>query len=481
MRYLFRVVAMVRRNAGHALGIETLGIERVPESKRHGTSGRAFTVWFAANLGAPGFAIGVLIVLVFGLTLAQALPVLILSNLIGGALLGAVASMGPSLGIPQMMSSRSAFGRRGNYLLASLNWVSTIGWFTFNTIIGAIAILAIVPGFSLYAAVTALVAVQMAIAVLGHDMIHTFEKAMSLILGALFVAIFLLIVPHLGAALSYVPSAAPQPGAMLGAVGMAIAVAFSYIIAWSPYASDYSRYFSSKVSKIRVAVLAMLGAAAGSFIAEALGALVAAIIQNQNVAAQSATLFSGIASQFGVLGIAMLVALAIGVITANALNIYSNALSALVLDVKARRWVMVAVGGLLGLALAIGVGTNFAADFENFLLVLDYWITPWAAIMLVDFFVVGKTAANVRRPRSFDAPSIGIYLASIALSSPFMVPPGVCTAGVSNGCIVVPLLGSMSSLFGGADFSYFISFAIAAVAYYIYRMRPGLVGTSRNR
>jgi NCS1 family nucleobase:cation symporter-1 len=467
---------MGSKSKANAASIETIGIEHVPDGKRHGTSVRAFTVWFAANLGAAGFAIGVLAVYVFGLTLAQAIPVLLASNLVGGFVLGLTASMGPELGVPQMLSSRSAFGRKGNYLPAAFNWISTIGWFTFNTILGVLAMQAIYPALNLDLGIIALMLIQVVIAIFGHDIIHVFEKVMSIVLGLVFLALAILIVasPNLGVAFSYVPVGGNALAASFGAIGATIAVAFSYIIAWSPYASDYSRYFPKRISKRSVALAAMAGGALASFGVELLGAVVAAVIQNPAAGTQNTILFAGIASTFGWMGVVMLVALAVGVITANALNIYSNSLSALVMDIKAKRWITVAVGGFIGFALALAVGANFVTDFENFLLILDYWITPWVAIMLVDFFLARRTASYLgRKGNIIDIPTVGIYVFAVILSAPFMVPSGICTATASTNCVAIPLaspiISSMAGIFGYADFSYFISFIIAAVAYYAYR------------
>jgi NCS1 family nucleobase:cation symporter-1 len=456
---------MPKNNSYTAATIEEIGIEHVPESKRHGTATRAFTVWFAANIGAAGFAIGILVVLGFGLTLAQALPILLISSLAGGLVLGLTAAMGPELGFPQMLISRSPFGRKGNYLPTGFNWISTIGWFTFNTIIGAMALQAIIPSFGLSIWIIMLMLIQVIIAIFGHDMVHVFEKVMSVVLGLVFLAIFISTIPELGSAFAYMPPGA-STAVSIGAIGATIAVAFSYVIAWAPYASDYSRYFPKKISKLRVALFAMIGSAIGSFTVELLGAIVAAIMKTPSVVTSNATLFSGIASHFGNVGTVMLAALAAGVVTANALNIYSNSLSALVLDVKAKRWLTVSIGGIIGFALAIAVGTNFVADFENFLLVLDYWITPWIAIMLVDFFIAKRTASTLnKKPRDFYLPTLGIYLLSILLSAPFMWPSVICSA---SSC-AVPFVGALAGIFGNADFSYFISFAIAGVAYFIYR------------
>ncbi|TLY14505.1 MAG: cytosine permease, partial [Thaumarchaeota archaeon] len=66
--------------SGSAATIEELGIEHIPEDRRHGSAGRVFTLWFAANLTIADYVIGVLCVLAFGLTVYQSIPVLILGN-----------------------------------------------------------------------------------------------------------------------------------------------------------------------------------------------------------------------------------------------------------------------------------------------------------------------------------------------------------------------------------------------------------------
>src|SRR2546425_11944307 len=153
-------------------------------------------------------------------------------------------------------------------------------------------------------------------------------------------------------------------------------------------------------------------------------------------------------------------AVILGAMAANALNIYTNSLSALVLDVKAKRWATVLVGGLVGLALSIIGGANFESFYENFLLILDYWIMPWLGIILVDYYILRRTTveSSAQAP-TWNFPALGIYGLAILLSVPFMVPP----------TSIGPPVGLLSGWFGGADFSYYISFALAAVFYYLFR------------
>lgn len=437
--------------------LEKYGIEHIPEEERHGSSTRVFTLWFASNLTVADYVIGVLCTLAFGLTVAQAIPILAFGNLLGGVFLGLSSAMGPSLGLPQMFSSRSSFGRKGNYVPGALNWISTAGWFTVNTILAAEAVHVLIPGANFAASAVLLVVVQVIIAIYGHDLIHLFEKAMSIVLGLLFLWVFVLTLPHLSNALSYVPAGGSVSTVALGAVGTVIAVSFSYLMSWSPYASDYSRYLPVSTSKGKVAIMALAGGALASFAVEAIGALVGALTQSFDY-------FGALYRFAGDTGTLAVLAIILGAVAANALNIYTNSLSALVLDVRVKRWVTVIAGGVFGLVLALAGGAHFESFYENFLLALDYWITPWLAIVLVDFFVAKITTVGT----SLDAkpwrlPTLLIYGISVAVSVPFMVP------SVSLGFPV----GALAYLFSGADFSYFISFGVAAVLELLYLRKAG--------
>jgi nucleobase:cation symporter-1, NCS1 family len=432
--------------------VEQVGIEHIPDDQRHGAAGRVFTLWFAANLTVADYVIGVLTVQVFGLTVIQTLPVLAVGNLLGGLVLGLSAAMGPRLGFPQMLSSRSSFGKRGNYLFGGLNWISTVGWFTVNTILGVEAVQAVFPAANFYAVATAFVAVQIIVAVYGHDFIHLFEKVMSIVLALLFSGIFVLTLPRLH---DVVPIGGTVAVPTLGAYGVVLAVSFSYLMSWSPYASDYSRYLPSSTSARKVVLYALIGGAGASFAVEVIGALVGSLTPGLGF-------FGGLYNFAGPFGPLAILAIILGAMAANALNIYTNALSALVLDIRTKRWVAVLAGGLVGLALSFAGQVNFELNFENFLLVLDYWIMPWLGIVLVDYYVSRRTSvqSSTGAP-SLDGRALAAYVVAVLVSVPFMVPAIHLWYPV----------GALASLFGGADFSYFVSFLVAAELTYLLRKR----------
>ena len=442
--------------ADEPVKVEKLGIEHVPEELRHGSANRTFTLWFAANLTIADYVVGVITTGFSGFTMSRIIPILLVGNLLGGLFVGLAAAMGPSLGFPQMLSSRASFGRLGNYIPGALNWISTVGWFTVNTILAVVALRVIFPGANFVLSAAAYVIIQAVIAIYGHDFIHLFEKVMSIVLGLLFLLIFVLTIPDLGKAFAYQPGGAGSAFS-LGSIGILLIICFSYLMSWAPYASDYSRYFAPSTSKTRVLVLALAGGAISSFAIEVLGALVASLTPSEN---GSFAYFNGLNSYAGSFGALAMVTLILGAFAADALNLYTNSLSALVLDVKAKRWMTVTAGGVAGFIIAVAVQASFERFFENFLLALSYWIMPWLAIVLVDFYVAKRTSVETSaNPARWDWSALAIYGFSILVSVPFMVPQ--VTLGYP--------VGALSSWFGGADLSYFISFAVAFVLMTIVR------------
>jgi NCS1 family nucleobase:cation symporter-1 len=89
-----------------------------------------------------------------------------------------------------------------------------------------------------------------------------------------------------------------------------------------------------------------------------------------------------------------LLAITIGAVAANALNIYSGAISFNALGFKlplALRRAIVALGfGTIGFFLAWSGLSDAGTKYNNFLLIIAYWIAPWLAVMLCDMFLRRK-------------------------------------------------------------------------------------------
>ena len=86
----------------------------------------------------------------------------------------------------------------------------------------------------------------------------------------------------------------------------------------------------------------------------------------------------------------VLLAIAIGAVSANAINIYSGTLSFLALGFRLsltlRRAIVAVVFGAIGFVLALGASTT-SRKYENFLLVIAYWIGPWLGVVFTDWYL----------------------------------------------------------------------------------------------
>ncbi len=428
--------------------MEKLGIEHVEEDKRHGRSFNAFTLWFGANLTIADFALGSLF---FGLPFSSIIIAIIVGNILGGLLVGLMASMGPTFGYPQMMISRAVMGRSGNVPFALANWISTVGWFTVNIILGGYA-LQLAFGLPFYVAAAIMVVVDVTLATYGHDIIHTFERVMSVVLGLMFGAMTVLAYFKMGTNFSAYQATSSFD---LYFWALVVAVVFSYLMSWSPYASDYSRYLPRTTSRWKLVAFTIAGGAIASAWAELAGFFVYVGANNTHL-----SMISALASVSGGYSDFTLMAIVLGAIAADALNLYTNSLSALVLYKRAGRVQTVFLAGAVGFVFALIGSTNFGAFYQNFLLTLDYWITPWIGVMLGAFFVKRITSGVESAPPFLKA-GLGAYLLGLAISVPFM---NLTSYGVSY-------VGPIANLVGGADVSYFVGALAAFVVYALVARR----------
>ncbi|UOF88982.1 cytosine permease [Fodinisporobacter ferrooxydans] len=429
------------------LQVEPYGVERVDASERHGTPFQLFTLWLGANLSIADFALGFLPVHL-GLSWPMILGSIIIGNILGGVLLALAAVMGPTFGLPQLMIGRMSFGRIGGYLPALLNWISTVGWFTVNNILGVFGLQILFPRLSFIVGSIILILVQGFLAIYGHNLIHSFERIMAVVLGILFLIASFLTGSQI-AAVSYAGTT-PHPLAMAVIVAGA---AFSYIASWAPYASDYSRYLPEHTSMAKGFVWAFLGSVAASLWLEILGAVTAGI-----AGPHGGNAIHALANVTGRWAIPMVIAIILGGVAANALNLYSNALSAGALDLRMSRTGLTVVAMVVGLFLSLAGAGRFESFYENFLLLLGYWVTPWIAILIVDFFIFRhRSVVRIEKgtvPNSVGS-GVGAFLLGILVSIPFMSS--------------TLYTGPVAKLLNGADLSFYVGFLAAGILYFIFR------------
>jgi purine-cytosine permease-like protein len=357
--------------------VEPGGAEFIPLSERHGVTRTLFGTWTSPNLEFATVFVGVIAVSFFGQSFWAAVLAIILGTGLGSLAHGFLSSRGPALGVPQMVQSRISFGFIGNILPAGLNSLTAgIGWFAVNSVSGALALNALT-GIKSWVCLVFVGVAQTAIAFFGHNLIQLFERWMLPILAAAFLLASVVILSK------------SHPGAVhttqgVGGFLLSVGAAFGYAAGWNPFASDYTRYFKPETSRAGVGLWSAAGVFLSCVALEIVGAASATIPgSNSNPTA----LFTSHMST--AVGDITLIAIALGAISANALNVYSGVMSFLAtgirLPLKMRRAIVALGFGSIGFILAVTGLHNAGSDYENFLLVISYWIGPWLGVFFADW------------------------------------------------------------------------------------------------
>jgi NCS1 family nucleobase:cation symporter-1 len=361
--------------------VEPGGAELIPLEERHGRPLDLFWTWMSPNLEFATIFVGVISVLYFQQSFWAAVLAILVGTALGSLTHGVLSSRGPRTGVPQMVLSRVGFGFLGNILPAGLNsLVAGIGWFAVNSVSGAFA-LATLTGLPKLLSLVIIVVLQVVVAFFGHNLVHVFERYAFPVLA---LAFLLAVAITFGKAH---PGAAPGGGG-LGGFLLTVGAAFGYAAGWNPYATDYTRYLKPDTDPKKVGLWAGLGVFVSCVLLETAGAAsvtVAGAGTGDNVTAN----FTGNLPTF--VADLTLLAIAIGAVSANVINIYSGAMSFLALGIRLplglRRAIVALVFGVVGFFLAWSGLQDAGHKYENFLLVISYWIGPWLGVYLTDWYL----------------------------------------------------------------------------------------------
>ncbi len=442
------------------LTIEAHGMEPIPPSARYGSVGRVFTVWFTPNLVPAAFFIGTLAAADFiGLGWWAGLAAIIVGNLIGAALVGVLAAMGPTTGMAQIPASRLPFGK-SIVVPAVTNWLSTIAWDAINAFFGAYAI-SVVTGDAIPFPVGLLIVVvcQAALSIVGYEAIHIFERWAAIGLAILFAIVTIAVLPKANFSL------ANGDAASIGTFILMTTVAGSFNLAWALYASDYTRYLPRDTSRPRIFAMTFLGLGLSAVWIEALGlAVVGALGSEADTVHQINGLLGG-----GIVGTLAMVAIFFGTVAVNAMNDYTGSLSLLAAGIQVRRPISAAIVAVLSFGATLYLYyANFSSTVENYLLVITYWIGPWAAIVLLDWSRRGQAIDGTKAVQFSLLPSgrnaLVALVVGFVVSIPFM-----------NQTLYV---GPASTALGGADIAYLVGFVVAGALYWFLERTSSTAVTS---
>jgi len=463
-------MAQNTNGSASATSIEINDVAPIPAGERHGKAWHLFTVWSSPNLEFATVYVGALGVLFFGLDLPQAILAVVVGNALAAITHGLFSTFGPDAGLPQMVLGRTAFGKLGNLIPAGLSTlVAGIGWFAVNSVSGGLALSALT-NLPVAAALAIVVIAQILIAFVGHNLIQVWERYTSYGLAVVWIIVTFMILFGGHKAGFHATSF------NIGGFTLAAGAAYGYTAGWTPFASDYTRYLPASTNKRALGLAAGLGNFFSTSVLMIVGAVAFAAIGVQDNPTKG---FTGLLDNGFIAGLTLL-AIAVGSISANVLNVYSGAMSFLAmgfkLGFKTRRAIMVALAGIIGGLVAFDAAvldpTHLGKSLEGFLLVVSYWVAPWVAIILVDWLLrrgqnLGEIALNGKEnlagPISFVVATVtSIYFFSNQY-------PTYVAKGAVSGLFADNFFTTKDGfkVIVGGDATAIVGFVIAAVLYWI--------------
>src|SRR5262245_9011898 len=458
-------------------------IEPIPERDKDSTGPQQMWIWAGANIAPINWALGALgIVLKLGLL--ETIAVIVIGNIIGCAIFAAFTVMGHKTGVNQMVLCRSAFGRRGAYLPSALMFLMTLGWIGVNTYFPVKIAVAILgqfgggdTGLTNLVVCTVVMVLQVLIGLYGFYAIRTFEKYTVPITAAIMLLMSILAWSRPGIVNWGLTTSLP-PGAHLAMLSLLMtAIGVGWGISWVTWASDYSRFVPRHVSSTAVFWYSYVGMFVPTVWLAILGATVASVTQDTDPAKMVSAVFGGIMS------LLVLLMVLHGPIATNILNVYSASLAALSMELRLSRTALALIAGIVGYAVTIYFvfHASFAKAFDNWMIGLVLWMSPWAGIVLTDFFIVrhgridvGELYREPERSAYGDINWGAIVAFLLGLLAGWSVEDGLVPA----------LQGPISTkLLGGADLSWLAGIVVAGGAYLILGRRevPAILAQPTGR
>lgn len=445
--------------------IEVRSIDYVPRSERHGKVWHQGPFWFTGNF--------VLTTLVTGFTgpalglgaLPSMLAILI-GVAIGTFFMAFHANQGPRMGLPQMIQSRAQFGFRG----AVVPFIAVVGVYigfnVFNVILATDAINTVLPG-ARTPWYLLLVGLAVLLAIVGHDLLHRVQRWLTWLMIAVFGVLTLLAIRELRA------DAALAAGPFSwSAFLVQLSAAAGYQISYSVYVSDYSRYLPEDTPPGKVIFWTYLGAGGSALWLMSLGAFLASALPAPDAIGSIREVGNRLFDGFGTFVVLIAVPSLVGIMAVNCYGAMLTSVSAIDAFTKVKPTLRLRVTGILVIAaiiLAVArlIPESYLGSFNTFVLLMLYFLVPWTAVNLVDFYLVrrghyaiGEIFNRHGLYRGWSVAGLTAYGLGLLAMVPFMA--------------LSFWTGPFTAALGGADIAFAVGLPVSGVSYWLLSRRLDL-------
>ncbi len=440
------------------------GVLPIPDRERDCSPWELFWIWCGANIAPINWVLGALGI-TLGLSLFETLIVVVVGNLFGCAVFGLFNVIGHRTAVNQMVLGRSAFGITGAVLpalvqgLLTMAWVGVNTWVVLDLVLAVLEQIGIKGGMELKVVVALVImAVQLALALYGFYAIRAFEKYTVPLTIAVMVV---MTVVALGRThLDWTIATVHTPREKLTAITQLVtAIGVGWGLTWIPYAADYSRFARPKLRNRTV----FWASAAGMYLPTVWLAGLGACLASAGGGSDPSSLVVG---TFGALAVPVLLLIMHGPIATNILNLYSCSLAALTIGIRIARWKITAFAGVIAsMVLAVFINSSsFAHAFDNWMVSILMWISPWMSVLLVDYFLVRRRTFSV--PELYRDAATSVY-GKFNTRGLVSLAAGLLASWSWQYGMVPAMQGPVAKALGNTDFSWLSGSLVAAGLYTI--------------
>ena len=339
-----------------------------------------------------------------------------------------------------------------------MGWIGVNTWIVLDLALAALGELGVTGGQELrYAVAFAIMLAQCLIAVWGYYAIRSFERWTVPVTALIMAAMTVLAISQ--ADVSFAAGTATGTAKLTAITQLMTAIGVGWGISWLVYAADYSRFTRVEITDRKLFWASGLAMFVPTVWLAALGAAVAS--------GGGGTDPSDIVlSTFGVMALPVLLLILHGPIATNILNFYSCGLAALSFGLKVARWKVSLVAGVLASAVLVAFieAGDFAKSFDAWMVSLIVWISPWAAILLVEFFVVQRGRVDVAR--LYEAETRQRY-GDVNWRALLALGAGLVAGWSWQFGLVPEFQGPVARVFSNTDLSWLTGAVVAGLGYYL--------------
>jgi purine-cytosine permease-like protein len=337
--------------------------------------------------------------------------------------------------------------------------VITVGFGLYTLVVAADAMGQVAePAPHLYG--LAFLAIALVVVALGHDALHLLLRLLTLIMVLVFAVLTVAVAGTAGSA----PALGAGDFVLAGFLAQ-FGAAVGYQISVAPIVSDYTRYLPRTTSAWKVVLAVGGGSIASAIWIEVLGAVVVAATGAQDVIAAMNDAGNQLFGGFGTLSLALSIPVSILIAGVSIYSGFLTGVSALdsfrvVRPSAALRVVGLSIVGVGLAAIVLLIPREYLDTFVGFLVGLTYFVIPWTAVNLVDFYLVRKGRYAVADILSTSGGMYGQWswrgLLAYAIGLGAMIP------FFSTSWYVGPIASSL-----GYDVAALVGLPLTSVVYYL--------------